>query len=174
MFHGVQGEYRWIESASHGIEDVLRVCPEVAIGKSWAVTAFDKEKLAAVLDDNLQSWQVSGSALLIPPVADLSQAPYNIFSEWYTFSGTVPQHKFYTFVRHPWFSLGPAAMSPSHTNTNWDLKRMQRLFWQEMEAAAPESYISSGQRLIFVSRNAGYFSAVLRGLGGTPIKTGTT
>ena len=23
MFHGFQGEYRWIESVSHGIEDVL-------------------------------------------------------------------------------------------------------------------------------------------------------
>lgn len=106
MFHGFQGEFRWIESVSHKIEDVLRICPEVAIGKSWAVTAFDKEKLAAVLNDNLQSWQVSGSALLIPPLADLSQAPYNVFSEWYTFSGAVPQHKFHTFIRHHWFSLG--------------------------------------------------------------------
>ena len=174
MFHGFQGEFRWIESVSHGIEDVLRVCPEVAIGKSWAVTAFDKEKLAAVLDDNLQSWQVSGSALLIPPVADLSQVPYNVFSEWYTFSGTVPQHKFHTFIRHHWFSLGPAAMGPSQANASWDFKRMQRVFWQEMEAAAPESYISSRQKLIFASRNPAYFSAILRGLSGAPIKTGTT
>lgn len=174
MFHGFQGEFRWLESVSHGIDDVLRVCPEVVIGKSWAVTAFDKEKLAVGLDDNLQSWQVSGSALLIPPVADLSQAPQNVFSEWYTFSGAVPQHKFHTFTRHHWFSLGPAAMGPSQANTSWDFKRMQRLFWQEMEAAAPESYISSGQRLIFASRNPAYFSAVLRGLSRAPVKTGTT
>jgi len=174
MFHGFQGEFRWIESVSHRIEDVLRVCPDVAIGKSWAVTAFDKEKLAAVLDDNLQSWQVSGSALLIPPVADLSQVPYNVFSEWYTFSGTVPQHKFHTFIRHHWFSLGPAAMGPSQDNTIWDFKRMQRLFWQEMEAAAPESYIARRERLIFATRNPAYFSIVLRGLGAAPTKTGTT
>jgi len=70
--------------------------------------------------------------------------------------------------------LGPAAMGPSQANASWDFKRLQRVFWQEMEAAAPESYISSRQKLIFASRNPAYFSAVLRGLSGAPIKTGTT
>jgi hypothetical protein len=41
---------------------------------------------------------------------------------------------------------------------------MRRLFWQEMEQAYPESYLSRGSQLIFVTRNPAYFSAVLRGL----------
>lgn len=174
MFHGFQGEYRWLESVSHGVEDVLRVCPDVAMGKSWAVTAFDQEKLKAVADENLLSWQVSGSALLIPPIEDIAQVPSDIFHEWYTFTGTVPQRKFHTFVRHAWFTLGPAAANRFQARNVWDFKRMQRLFWQEMEAAAPESYIASRERLIFATRNPSYFSVVLRELGGAPIKTGST
>jgi hypothetical protein len=174
MFHGFQGEYRWLESVSHDIDDVLRVCPDVAIGKSWAVTAFDQEKLKAVADENLQSWEVSGSALLIPPVADANQVPYGVFNEWYTFTGAVPQRRFHTFVRHAWFTLGPAAANRFQASTVWDFKRMQRLFWLEMETAAPESYIACGERLIFATRNPSYFSVVLRALGGAPIKTGST
>jgi len=173
MFHGFQGEFRWLESLSHGIDDVLRICPEVAIGKSWAVTAFDKEKLTAVADENLQSWQVSGSALLVPPVADFSQVPYDAFSEWYTFPGAVPQYKFHSFIHLDWFTLGPAAANRSQARTMWDFKRMQRLFWQEMQAAAPESYIACGHRLIFASRNPECFAAVLRGVSSSRIKTGS-
>ncbi len=174
MFHGFQVEYRWLESVSHGIDDVLRACPDVAIGKSWAVTAFDQEKLKAVADENLQSWQVSGSALLLPPVADMDHVPRNVFHEWYIFTSTVPQRTFHTFIRNDWFTLGPAAANRFQASTVWDFKRMQRLFWLEMETAAPESYIASGERLIFATRNPSYFSIVLRALGGAPIKTGST
>lgn len=174
MFHGFQGEYRWLESVSHGIDDVLRVCPDVAVGKSWAVTAFDEKRLKAVADESLQSWQVSGSALLVPPIEDISHAPSDIFHEWYTFPDAVPQRKFHTFVCHDWFTLGPAAANRFQARNVWDFRRMQRLFWQEMEAAAPESYIACRERLIFATRNPAYFSIVLRALGGAPIKTGST
>ena len=156
------------------MDDVLRACPDVAVGKSWAVTAFDQEKLNAASDENLESWQVSGSALLIPPIGEISQVPFEIFHEWYTFPATVPQRKFHTFIRHDWFTLGPAAANRFQARTVWDFKRMQRLFWMEMEESAPESYIASGQRLIFVTRNPSYFSTVQRGLSGAPIKTGST
>ncbi len=155
------------------MEDVLRVCPDVAIGKSWAVTAFDQEKLKSVSGENLASWQVSGSALLIPPVENVNQVPYDVFHEWYTFPGAVPQRKLHTFIRHDWFTLGPAAANRFQARNVWDFKRMQRLFWQEMEAVAPESYVAAGQRLVFATRNPSYFTTVLRGLG-TPMKTGST
>ena len=174
MFHGFNGDYRWLESVSHSMEDVMRVCPDVAIGKSWAVTSFDQEKLRAVAGENLESWQVSGSALLIPPVTDISQVPCQVFSELFTFAGAVPQHNFQTFIGNDWFTLGPAAANRAQARNIWDFKRMQRLFWQEMEAAAPESYVAAGQRLIFATRNPSYFTVVLRGLSGAPIKTGST
>lgn len=156
------------------MDDILRVCHEAAAGKSWAVTAFDQEKFNTVTDDTLQIWQVSGSALLIPPMEDLNQFPHKIFKEFYTFTGAVPHRKFHTFIRHDWFTLGPAAANRFQARNVWDSKRMQRLFWQEMESAQPESYIAAGQRLIFATRNPLYFSTLLRGLGGIPIKTGST
>jgi hypothetical protein len=156
------------------MEDVLRACPDVAIGKSWAVTAFDQEKLKAVAGENLESWQVSGSALLIPPIENVNQVPCGIFLECYVFPGAVPQRKLHSFIRHDWFTLGPAAANRFQARTVWDFKRMQRLFWQEMEAAAPECYVAAGQRLIFATRNPSCFTMVLRALGGAPIKTGST
>ncbi len=46
----------------------------------------------------------------------------------------------------------------------FDLKRIQRLFWQEIEQANPESYLARGNRLKFVTQNSANFNLVLRGL----------
>ena len=55
------------------------------------------------------------------------------------------------------------ASRPEH---RWDFKRMQRLFWQEMEAAGSgKLHQRRPSGLIFASRNPAYFSAVLRGIG---------
>jgi hypothetical protein len=52
----------------------------------------------------------------------------------------------------------------SRTGNAFDLKRMQRWFWQELEESNPESYLGRGTRLKFVSRNPEHFNTVLRGL----------
>jgi len=45
MFHGVQSDYRWLETTAHEIYDVLHVCPAVAANKHIVITSFDADPL---------------------------------------------------------------------------------------------------------------------------------
>jgi len=51
MFHGVQGEYRWLETAAHEIYDVLQVCPAVAANKNIVISSFDSDSLQPILEE---------------------------------------------------------------------------------------------------------------------------
>ncbi len=164
MFHGVHGEFKWLETPAHEIHDVLQVCPEVVTRKNIAITSFDPKKLRPVEEQWLRECRVAGSALYLPSVNDAEALPYHVFDEWYIFSSALEEKTLKRFLNYEWFTLGPAQVLYSRHNLAWDVKRMRRLFWQEMEQAYPESYLAHGNRLMFVTRNSRYFSSVLRGL----------
>lgn len=165
MFHGAQGEYRWLETSAHDIYDVLQVCPAVAANKNLVITSFDSDPLQPTSEEMQRGWRVSGQTVHIPLGDSISAIPFEIFDEWYIFSGNAPERDYKVFVKHDWFTLGPAQTLYTRSGNAFDLKRMQRWFWQEMEQAGPESYLGRGNRLKFVTRNADHFNLVLRGLG---------
>ncbi len=164
MFHGVHEEFKWLETPAHGIHDVLQVCPAVVMRKNIAITAFDPKKLRPVEEQWLRECTVAGSALYLPLVNDVEALPYTVFDEWYIFSSVLAEKNFKRFLKYEWFTLGPAQVVYSRHNLSWDVKRMRRLFWREMQELYPESYLARGKRLMFVTRNSRHFSAVLRGL----------
>jgi hypothetical protein len=100
----------------------------------------------------------------IPVGENVSAIPFEIFDEWYIFSAESPQIDFKVFVKYDWFTLGPAQALYTRSGSAFDLKRMQRLFWQELEAVQPETYLARGSRLKFVTRQPELFHRVLRGL----------
>jgi hypothetical protein len=165
MFHGAQGEYRWLETSAHEIYDVLQVCPAVAVNKNLVITSFDSEPLQPTSEEMQRGWRVSGSSVHIPLGDSISAIPFEIFDEWYIFPEDAPERDYKVFVKHDWFTLGPAQAVYTRNGSAFDLKRMQRWFWQEMEQVRPESYLGRGSRLKFVTRNADHFNLVLRGLG---------
>lgn len=164
MFHGVHGEFRWLEASSHAIPDVVRICPEVVAQKNLVITLFDSGPLEPTPRQMEQGWRVLDSAVHVPTVEDPSTLPTGACDEWYVFASAPQERDFEVFIAYTWFTLGPASSSKVQAKTRWDLKRLQLIFWQEMETLQPESYLACGNRLIFVTRNAGYFSKVLRGL----------
>jgi hypothetical protein len=165
MFHGSQGDYRWLETAAHTIYDVLQVCPAVAANKNIVITAFDSDPLQPTSEEMQRGWRVSGRSVHIPLGNNISSIPFEIFDEWYIFSADAPDRDYRVFVKEDWFTLGPAQSLYTRNGNAFDLKRMQRLFWQEIEQVAPESYLARGSRLKFVTRNSDHFNLVLRGLG---------
>jgi hypothetical protein len=165
MFHGAQGEYRWLETSAHEIYDVLQLCPAVAANKNIVITSFDSEPLQPTSEEMQRGWRVSGRSVHIPLGDNISAIPFEVFDEWYIFSGEAPERDYKIFVKHDWFTLGPAQTLYTRNGNAFDLKRMQRWFWQEIEQLGPESYLARGNRLKFVTRNAEQFNLVLRGLG---------
>ena len=164
MFHGVQGEYRWLETAAHEVYDVLQVCPDVVANKNVVITSFDSYPLQPTSEEMQRGWRTSGRFLHIPVSDNVSAIPFEVFDEWYIFTEESPEREYKIFVKYDWFTLGPAQAVYSRNGNAFDLKRMQRWFWQELEESKAESYLGRGSRLKFVSRNAEYFNTVLRGL----------
>lgn len=162
MFHGFHGPFRWVESPAHKAQDVLQLCPEAILGKHLVITAFDSSKITAIGQESLRAWRVEGAALYIPPLADFLEVPYDVFNEWFVFTPAPPQQKLESFTSSNWFTLGPCLSGNADRATLWEIKRTQRSFWQLMESANPESYLACCSRLIFVTRNDAYFTAVLR------------
>lgn len=164
MFHGVQGEYRWLETSAHEIYDVLQVCPAVAAKKNVVITAFDSGPPLLTENEIQRGWQFSGRSMHIPVGDNVSAIPFEIFNEWYIFDSSAPLIDMKVFAKYEWFTLGPAQAIYSRSGNAFDLKRMQRWFWQEIEQIRPESYLSRSNKLKFVTRNPEYFNQVLRGL----------
>lgn len=169
MFHGSHGPFRWIESSSHQLKEVLHLCPELVLHRHLVITAFDSGKMERIAGDSLRHWRV-GSALYLPPAESIQELPQEVFSEWYTFSAPPPEQKLESFVNYGWFSLGPSLGGSGQPGTRWDLKRLQRIFWQQLESILPESYLAGGSsRMIFATQDQVSFTAVLHGLC-TPLK----
>lgn len=164
MFHGVCGDFRWLEDSSHNITDVVRLCPEVVAEKNLVITLFDGGPMEPTPRQLKQGWRLLDSAVHVPAVEDPATLPTGSCDEWYVFSSAPAAQEFEVFVAYPWFTLGPASSIKAQPSTRWDLKKLQRIFWLEMETVAAESYLACSSRLIFVTRNTDYFSKVLRGL----------
>ncbi len=168
MFHGVHGEFRWLESGAHRIEDVLKNCPDVVTGKGLVITTFAAGPHLPGEEDLQRGWRLKGPVLYIPAGESQAHIPQDAFREWYIFPSTPPEREFGVFANYDWFTLGPAIASKPQANSQWDLRRIQRIFWQLLEAVQPESYLAYGGRLMFVTRNPNYFSCVLKALGARP------
>jgi len=164
MFHGVHGEYRWLETTAHEIYDVLQVCPQVAANKNIVITSFDNGPLQPTAEEFARGWRVFGRSVHIPVGENVSAIPFEIFDEWYIFPIESPLTDYKVFVNYEWFTLGPAQALYSRSGNAFDLRRMQRLFWQEIERVSPETYLARGQRLKFITREPDLFHRVLRGL----------
>src|SRR5262249_3700923 len=131
MFHGVHDEYRWLETSAHEIYDVLHICPAVAANRNIVITSFDAGTLQPTDDEFRRGWRVSGRSVHIPVGANVSAIPFEVFDEWYIFSTDSPDIDFKVYVKYDWFTLGPAQALYTRNGNTIDLRRMQRLFWQE-------------------------------------------
>ncbi len=174
MFHGAQGPFRWLESPSHKIHDVLQVCPELVTGRYLVITSFDSSRMEPVPSERLNGWRVAGSALHVPPLEGLELIPRNVFNEWYVFSAPPSDQKLEGFTSSG-LTLGPALGANAQALSSWDLKRIQRNFWHQLQSASVETYLAGAGRLIFATRDQACFSAVLRNFSSpAKVKTGST
>jgi hypothetical protein len=160
MLHGAQGQYQWLESSSHSLQNLLSVCPDLVVGRSLAITSFEERSLIERLE--ACSGRIMGPVVHVPSVANISALPLSGVKEWYGFVSAISESKLTSFVRNHWFTLGPAAVARVPQENLWDLQRAVRLFWQELQRVQPESYVSRGQRLVLATRNPVHFTAILR------------
>lgn len=176
METGVVGQFRWLESADSHFRKMLKLCPEVLIGKCLVISCFDSGPLRATEEELAKGWQQQGDLVIVPRVNSVSDLPYDNYDEWYIFPNYTNPEITEVFVNAPMTLKSPESLLTDYIaagqqadvvgarNYAQDSAEHQLLFWHEITGIGPESYIGCGDQLIFASQNPELFNAVLKAL----------
>ncbi len=174
---GTRGQYRWLSSVDHDIDALLRLCPEVLLGRRIAVTSIDCLGLRLTEEETRAGWRKAddrkvykdlpsggreyqdGWVVACSPVLhsvhglsyETHEEYYGGFDEWYVFDGEIPVSDFEVFVNWGFFRL---------YDTEGYGEFIDR-FWTQMTDLNAESYIAQGDVFTFATRNLDVFDGVI-------------
>lgn len=162
---GSRNGYEWLVCRANAT-DLLRLCPEVVLGRYVAVTSLDSGPVCLNDIDRAAGWEFAGGIAYSPKIQQVEMLPRDQFDEWYVFvqpanlgeAAPSPQNIFESEIEqgkvHRFVNFGGFAL---HAPEDADLAR---LFWQQLDWIHPESYMADGDYLNFVSANKQLFNAV--------------
>ena len=139
------GNYFWLEDASLFISDLLRLVPDVVVGKYLIVTSFDSGPLNLENTDFQRGWLQRDELAINPSVISTSDMPNDEYDEWYVFLKPPVLEDFDVFVNYGSFCLQDPVqlLADGETSEALNLIRdLQRDFWDQLELKVPESYVA--------------------------------
>jgi hypothetical protein len=164
METGQRGNYFWLDDASLFIGDLLRLIPEVVVGKYLIVTSFDSGPLRLENADFQRGWLQHDELAINPSVMSTGDMPYDEWDEWYVFRKPPLLEDFAVFVNYGSFCLqDPAQLfAEGESSELLNLTRdLQRSFWDQLELKAPESYVACGNRLMVATRSPDLYEGLV-------------
>jgi len=159
---GSQGSYQWLVTDENF--DLLKLCPEIVLGKYVAVTSIDSGQLNPTDKEKAAGWQSRERIAYSPKIENAEEIPREGWDEWYIFHtptdlGTshlaenifeVPQEQGHLSVL---VNYGFALHPPERA-------KLADLFWPQMARILPESYVADNDFLTFVTMNEALFARV--------------
>ncbi len=177
---GSHGPYQWLTSDQENMNEILRQCPEIVLGRYAAITTYDSGDFRPTESDTAAGWEsrngIAYSRQIRTP-ADLPECaklePAELYQEWYLFGAPVDlgtTSRGNVFVTQP--GPGRTLIFIGYTALvlhEPEMKELTDLFWMQLEALRPESYFGEGRDyLTFVTRNPDFFDSVLKRLKSIP------
>jgi hypothetical protein len=162
---GSHGDYQWLV-AQYNLSDLLRICPEFALGKYVAITSFDSGPLVPSDEEIAGGWTIRNNITYSPRVQNVDALPRDLYDEWYIFEEAVdlgelaPPDKnvFESSLRkgevHVFVNFGGFGLHRPETQD------LASLFWEQLAWIHPESYVADGDYLTVVTSNNALFAAV--------------
>jgi hypothetical protein len=86
---GSRGDYKWLSSSHHQLDDLLRLFPNIVLGKYVAVTSFDSGPLVPNADERQLGWDNRQGIAYSPRVTSVETLPRDLYDEWYVFAQPV-------------------------------------------------------------------------------------
>jgi hypothetical protein len=149
--------------------DLLRLCPQIVLGKYVAITSIDSGAFKPTEKEVAVGWQSRGKIAYSPQVQRVEEIPSAGWDEWYIFDkpldlGTshlaenifeAPQEQGHVsdFVNYG-FALHPPERA----------EKLALLFWPQIDRIRPESYVADNDYLTFGSANKDVFTNVLNAI----------
>jgi hypothetical protein len=166
MYRGERDGFFWLVPAHHRLGDLVDKCPELFVGRSVAVTAFDGGPFAPTPEEHVAGRKVQGDVTIAPQDIDPSNIPFENWDEWYLFDGPVPEFDtFEVFVNWGTFSPVPPEepwQDPKWEPT-WDLaaararirevEAFQNRFWDQLQRLRPSCYVADGDLFTVVTQS---------------------
>jgi hypothetical protein len=174
---GSHGKYQWLTSNDDYMGTLVRLCPEVIVGKYLAVTSIDSGVPWITERQREAGWELRRGVAYSRPVQSIDELFYQRdglespgYDEWYLFGhaatidGEIVQGNPFVEPNIPgpgrnlvfvgWLGLRIDTGEPAFQQfRNW--------FWAQLERLQPESYIADGQDcLTFVTQNYSLFDLV--------------
>jgi len=165
---GVNGAFQWL-TTEHELDVLLRLRPDVVVGKYLAITSIDSGSL--FINEQLKSagWESRNDIAYSPLIQSIEGLPHDGYDEWYVFEAPVDLGE----VSHGNPFEAPIKRGQVHVIVNYggvvlcdpDMRGLADLFWKQMEWINPESYLGdSHDTLTFVTRNKDLFNPVCQAL----------
>jgi hypothetical protein len=160
---GSEGSYDWLVSDQQF--DLLRLCPQIVLGKYVAITSIDSGALEPSEAEATAGWQSRGKIAYSPQVQSIEEIPSAGWDEWYIFDKPVDlglSHLTENIFEMP----QEAGHVSDFVNYGFALHPPERaklayLFWPQIDRIRPESYVADNDYLTFVSASKDLFSSVL-------------
>ena len=177
---GQHGEYQWLTSGEDYMGTLVRLCPEVVIGRYVVVTSMDSGVPWLTEKQKHTGWECRGGAAYSGLVRSTEELFYQRdgpdgpgYDEWYIFESAVDLGE--VSMRHPFLGAQTPKPEGAIVFVNYPFTIhdedplygiLRKLFWAQIEKLQPQSYIADGRDcLTFVSRNAEFFQLVRQQLG---------
>lgn len=159
---GSQNNYEWLVTDDDF--DLLKLCPQIVLGKFVAVTSSDSGHLGLTDKETAAGWQSRAKIAYSPKIENAEDVPRDRWDEWYIFNsptdlGTshltenifeVPQEQGHLSIL---VNYGFALHPPERA-------KLADIFWPQMARICPESYVADNDYLTFVTANEAIFSRV--------------
>jgi hypothetical protein len=159
---GSEGLYEWLVTDQQ--VDLLKICPEIAVGKYVAITSIDSSPLAPSDEETAAGWEARGKIAYSPKIQNIKGFPRAGWDEWYIFVNPTDLG-----ASHLAENIFEAPQEQGHVSVfvNYcfalhqaDMKALATLFWRQMAWIRPESYLADNDYLNFVTMNKTLFASV--------------
>jgi hypothetical protein len=164
LYTGENSGYYWLVSTDT-LDDVLRLCPDVVVGKYVAITSFDSGPLRLSDEEQAAGWTAQGGIAYSPKIQHVNMVPQEYFSELYIFDrvtnlGMLADPHDNIFERRIKQGQVHAFVNFDFGLHDIDYADVAELFWQQIGWIKPQSYLAENDYLNFVTANQQTFKAV--------------
>jgi len=169
METGSRGSFFWLTTTECELHDLIKSCPGVVLSKYIAVTSFDSGSLVPNEDETVAGWQSRGGIAYSPKVESVDKLPHDVYDEWYVFNAPRDLgHLYQGNIFETSMKAGQVAAfvnyGPGFSLKHSEANDLTDLFWSQLELIRPETFISDGDILNFVTCDKQIFAAVCAAL----------
>lgn len=166
---GLHGDYQWLVTEEY-MDDLLRLCPEIVLGKYVAITSIDSGSFVPNKEEKLSGWETRDGIAYSPMVSNVESLPRENWDEWYVFNQPFRLGRLVAQEKNIFAEPISDEEVCVFVNFNMGLHRadhegLTNLFWHQLARLRPQTYIAeSDYHLTLVSSDEEIFAVAHQAL----------